>query len=302
MKYLLFNSLSDNGSGEKNALKAKNTDDSYIMKDVTGLEDCDMEKLLSDGIEIVLAGGDGTLNRFINRLGNKVPEKNIYYYPTGSGNDFMNDIADREKTLPVRLNRYIENLPVAEVNGKVYRFINGIGYGIDGYCCEEADKIKRKTKKPINYTRIALKGLLYAYRPVTAEVTVDGVKSRYANVWLVPTMNGRYYGGGMMIAPVQDRLNREGTVTTVVVSCKSRIRTLITFPMIFSGAHKDRKDIVKMFSGSEIHVSFDRPTALQVDGETVRNVTEYTVLSAEAYRRKVISGEKIEKSGDTLSV
>ena len=146
------------------------------------------------------------------------------------------------------------------------------------------------------------KGLLYAYRPVTAEVTVDGVKSRYANVWLVPTMNGRYYGGGMMIAPVQDRLNREGTVTTVVVSCKSRIRTLITFPMIFSGAHKDRKDIVKMFSGSEIHVSFDRPTALQVDGETVRNVTEYTVFSAEAYRRKVISGEKSEKSGDTLSV
>ena len=32
-----------------------------------------------------------------------------------------------------------------------------------------------------------------------------------------------------------------------------------------------------MYTGREVHVEFDRPTALQIDGETVTGVTEYTV-------------------------
>ncbi len=47
-------------------------------------------------------------------------------------------------------------------------------------------------------TAIAIKGLLFHYRPTNAVITVDGVTHTYKKVWLVPTMNGRYYGGGMM--------------------------------------------------------------------------------------------------------
>lgn len=34
-----------------------------------------------------------------------------------------------------------------------------------------------------------------------------------------------------------------------------------------------------MISGKEITVAFDRPTALQIDGETVTGVTEYGVMA-----------------------
>ena len=75
------------------------------------------------------------------------------------------------------------------MNGKKYKFINGIGYGIDGYCCEVGDKMREEAVKDINYTSIAIKGLLFHYHPTNATVTVDGRKHTYKKVWLAPTMN-----------------------------------------------------------------------------------------------------------------
>ena len=90
-------------------------------------------------------------------------------------------------------------------------------------------------------------------------------------------MNGRYYGGGMMIAPNQDRLNKERTVTNVVYKTGSKLKALIVFPSIFKGEHIKKEKMVKVVSGKKIKVTFDKPTALQIDGETIVNVLSYEV-------------------------
>lgn len=110
-------------------------------------------------------------------------------------------------------------------------------------------------------------------------VTVDGVSHRYRHVWLASTMNGRYYGGGMEVAPAQNRLNQNGTVSVVVLHCPSKLKTLMVFPSIFKGEHVKHTEMVEVLSGKEITVAFDRPTALQIDGETVTGVTEYGVMA-----------------------
>ena len=135
--------------------------------------------------------------------------------------------------------------------------------------------IKHKSKKKINYTAIALKGLLYGYKKVNAIVNVDGVINKYKNVWLAPAMKGRYFGGGMMVAPYQDR--KDGLVTSVVYFSKSKLKTLFIFPSIFKGKHTKYTKNVKMTKGKIIEVTFDRPTALQIDGEVVENVSSYVV-------------------------
>jgi len=58
---------------------------------------------------------------------------------------------------------------------------------------------------------------------------------------------------------------------------KGKIATLLAFPSIFKGEHINKKKMVSVFEGYNITVSFDRPTALQIDGETIKNVTEYSV-------------------------
>lgn len=178
------------------------------------------------------------------------------------------------------------------MKGKKYYFINGIGYGIDGYCCEKGDEIRAYSDKPINYTSIAVKGLLFHYKPANAVVTVDGKKYHYKKVWLAPTMNGRFYGGGMLPTPNQNRLNEDGLVSAMVMFGSGKLETLMVFPSIFRGKHIKHSEFVNVHSGQEIEVEFDRPAALQIDGETILNVSKYTVSAAHCKTRRELAYAK----------
>lgn len=277
---VLYNSLADNRHGEEKAAKIKKLA-GYEDAEFIDLIKADLREILSKSEDkIVLAGGDGTIHFFINKFGGKVPEHPLYYFPTGCGNDFKNDINERDGGEVVLLNDYLKNLPSVSVNDcKKICYLNGIGYGIDGYCCEEGDRLKKKTTKPINYAAIAIKGIFGKFKQRNAVVTVDGVEHKYSHVWLAATMNGRFYGGGMNIAPAQDRLNTERKQSVVVFHCKSKLHTLMVFPSIFKGKHVEHKKMVEVLTGHEITVAFDRPTPLQVDGETYLNVSHYSVTA-----------------------
>ena len=235
---------------------------------------------LTEGDKFVLVGGDGTLNRFVNDIEDKEYPFPMYCFAGGTGNDFINDVTGVKSDELVHINEYIRDLPVIEVNGEEHRFLNGIGYGIDGWCCEVGDEYRKKTGKAPNYTSIAISGLLGKFKPTHAKITIDGVTHEYDHVWMAPAMNGRYFGGGMMITPTQDRLNEARDLSVAVIIAKSRFRLLTIFPKIFKGKHTTYTDVYKLFVGKEVKVEFDRPVALQIDGETVLGVTTYTARSS----------------------
>ena len=280
--YVLFNPLAGNNDGE---LKAKKLENLYskkemVYKDITKINDYSgfVEELGKED-QIVVCGGDGTLNRFVNDTYNLNIRNNILYYATGNGNDFLRDLGKSEGANPFRINNYIKNLPSVTVNGETRYFLNGVGFGIDGFCCEVGDDLREKGKKP-NYTNIAVKGLLHGYKPTSATVIVDGQKKTYKKVWIAPTMYGRFYGGGMMPAPKQSRNNSKRLVSFAAVHNSGKLRTLYVFPSIFKGTHINRYTMVDVIKGHNITVKFDRPSALQIDGETISGVTEYQVQSA----------------------
>ena len=278
--YVLFNPYSGNGKGEEYARKLNSIlNDELIYFSMPKITDFKKFLSMTKGEDIIICGGDGTLNYFINHTDGIKYKNNILYYSTGSGNDFYNDVFKGKGEGPHLINEYLKDLPTVIVKGKEYKFINGIGYGIDGYCCEMGDLHRKKNTKPVNYTKIALKGLLYDYKPTNAIVTVDSVKHAYKKVWLASTMNGRYYGGGMMIAPYQNRLNSDRSLTVVVLHGKIKLKVLTAFASVFKGEHVRFKKIVDLYTAHEVKVEFDRPVALQIDGETILGVTEYTVKS-----------------------
>lgn len=288
---VLYNPLSSTGTGEQKAHKLDSILKGCQLEYRSLLDIPDKKTFLQElppSVTPILTGGDGTLSFFVNELGGENPTREIYYFPAGTGNDFLNDLNRTGESEPFLLNPYITDLPRIHFNGETHTFINGVGYGIDGYVCEEGDRIRKKTGKPINYTGTAIKGLLYAYKRTHATVTVDGVTSEYDHVWMTPTMLGRYFGGGMMCAPGQDRLNPKGTVSLMIMRSPSKLRTLLLFPSIFKGNHVKVTSIVSVIEGHTIHVKFDRPTALQIDGEVFSGVSEYTVTTAVAEGRKFV--------------
>ena len=282
---VLYNPLAGNGKGENAAKKLKEllNGDELTFTDMTKVSDYRaLFASMPEDERVIVSGGDGTLNRFINDTEEVAFANPVYYYATGSGNDFLKDIGGNVGDKPVCIDKYLKALPTVDVKGKSYRFINGIGYGIDGYCCEVGDKLRETSDKPINYAGIAIKGLLFHYHPTSATVIVDGVEHKYKKVWLAPTMNGRYYGGGMIPTPKQDRLNKEHTVSVMVYYGSGKVKSLAVFPSIFKGEHVNHKEMVEVLSGKEITVRFDSPAALQVDGETIIGVTEYSVRTGKA--------------------
>ena len=289
MTHILFNPLSNNKNGKVIAeqLVEKIGSSEAVLEDVTQIPDA-VEYLVSMPAEesVILCGGDGTINFLANFFRDKkvsvdAVRCSILYHAAGSGNDFAREFTEdkMDENGCIDLKPYIVNLPTVTVKGKTSLFLNGIGYGIDGYCCRVGDDIRATSTgdKPINYAAIAIKGIFFHFKPANATVTVDGQVHKFKKVWLAPTMNGNYYGGGMKITPQQDRLNKERTVTLAVWHTTGAIKTLMMFPKIFEGLLSQYPKYVSYFTGKQVKVEFDSPRDLQIDGETVRDVSEYSV-------------------------
>lgn len=288
MIHILYNPLSNNQRGILNSedfeqllARVISKEEEYKYYDITAILSLSQffESIPSSEV-VVVAGGDGTISNFVNSIYELKLKHRIYYYACGSGNDFYNDVKNYSGNYGhlISLNQYIQSLPYVLVNNLKKYFINGIGFGIDGYACEEGDRIRAKSKKKVNYTLIAIKGLLGAFHPVNAEVTVDNETASYKKVWLAPSMIGRFYGGGMKVAPFQERLNNEKTVTSIVAHDLSIPRIIQIFPKIFKGNHVKYTDYVTIKKGHRVTVVFDVPQSLQIDGDTITNVTTYTVV------------------------
>ncbi len=276
---VLFNPLSANGNGEREVKKIKKyVSEEIELVDMTKIESySDFFASLDDDDKLYICGGDGTLNRIINDCEDKFPENDIYFFGIGTGNDFLLDRGFKTPCPPLKINDCLKDLPTVDVKGKTYYFLNNVAFGIDGWVCGVAEEEKKKNPKiKSNYTIIALRGLLGQFSPRNATVTVDNNEPIHLErVWMSPTMNGKYFGGGMKVTPMQDRLNKDRTLTYMACHNSNRLQITTGFISIFGGHHVNNPT-AKFLTGHEITVEFDKPMTLNIDGEPIYDVLKYT--------------------------
>lgn len=284
MNYLLYNPLANNGKGDEAKKKA--------LKDIggqfPGMDDVDYSdvifedviKLLQPGDNVVVLGGDGTLNFLINDIKNTGATNDIsyYLYPAGLENDFVKDIQDKGiNTKLVPLNKYIFDVPKVKFNNKEMLFLNSVGFGVDGQTYDEAETLKSRGKK-INLNSIT-SSLLKKYEKTSATVTVDGEKKEYKDVYIAATMNGRFYTDGMKAAPEQNRLSHE--LSLVVIHDQIKGHGMKAISSIFKGMHTKFPEACEILKGEKITVTFDSPRAMSIDGELFENITSYEAFYEE---------------------
>ena len=103
-KYIiLYNPESGNKSAKS---KVYDLDDILTNNDLEYVEmtpDFDyktfMNKVKADE-RVVLCGGDGTVNRFVNEVDEADLSKPVFYFPLGSGNDFNRDVHGKLDNTP----------------------------------------------------------------------------------------------------------------------------------------------------------------------------------------------------------
>ena len=281
MTYILFNPLANNGKGTEGldevtaAARTRSGGVQPVLLDMTAGDPAAVLLGLSPADEAIICGGDGTLHRLINALDGAVPAADVYVWRLGTGNDFLRDVLGSAEQKMVRLNDYIKDLPLGETGGVRRRFLNNVSFGLDGQVCELGEQEKTRLGRPVNYIALTLRLVLRDFRTTSATVTVDGESRTYERVWLASAFNGRYVGGGQLLAPGQDRLGDK--LCCVVLYGLGRAGALLKLPRVVSGRH-GRMAHCDIRFGHDISVTFDHPAALNMDGEPFPRTTGFRAV------------------------
>lgn len=273
--YVIYNPLSNNKRGMELAQTVKDviTDDEFEFLNILNIKN--LKSFINetgDDDRVIIAGGDGTLNYFLNYYDEF--KKNVYFYPCGNGNDFARDIGKLNEL--ILLNEHINKIPYCIVNGETRKYINGVGIGIDGFVCAKVNE-KRFEKEDASYIKIALKAIFGDYKKTNATVWIDDKKYEFNNLWFLAAMKGRYCGGGFMMTPNQDRMSDNGEISLLAVHNASLPKILLAFMLVFKGKHTILKKSVSILKGNNIKIEFDAPSYMQLDGESYTDISKLEI-------------------------
>lgn len=232
------------------------------------------------GYDLVVAvGGDGTLNEVLNGFfADGVPVRPgaaLGYLPSGTGADFARTMGHYERTIDeqvacwrsdrLRLLDCGEVHFVATTGEKTRRlFINESSLGFSADTAEAVNRASKHFRGKLPFFLGVLR-TLGALRTPVLQVVIDGNTVHEGPTLLIAVANGRYFGGGMMIAPAAEV--DDGQFDIIVIRGMNRIQVLRKIPKIYSGRHLGEPE-VDAYRGREVHIH--APAAevlLEMDGE-----------------------------------
>ena len=198
---------------------------------------------LQQPVLLIGFGGDGTLREIVvGAAGAK--ELMIGSVAAGSGNDFARAYGTFKNAQEIKqfLNQpFSRKEDLGEFqNGEGYRFVSSSGIGFDAAISIAVNR--SIIKKKLNQVGLGkLVYLLYVIRTFlkfekfTLAVETGGTTVVYNDVWLATVSNQPYFGGGMKISPTSK--TDDGLLELTVVHHISRLKLLLVFGTVFSGAH-----------------------------------------------------------------
>lgn len=218
-----------------------------------------------DCYRVYSIGGDGTLNEVLNGLIGY--DSALAVIPAGSGNDFFRNIEDNsDESLLLRTIQGTERLiDVCKVNERY--FLNVASAGIDAEVVHNADRFK---KLPfLNGMSAYVAGVFYTvfkYKSFNSLITING-KQYNKRTLLIAVANGKYYGGGMKIAP-KANIN-DNKFEVYHVDNASPLRIIYLFPRLIKGTHEGIKEVT-YYSADMVTISSTKGFTLNIDGEILK--------------------------------
>jgi YegS/Rv2252/BmrU family lipid kinase len=176
------------------------------------------QKALREGYECVVAvGGDGTISEVVNGFfadGKALnPQAALGVIPRGTGGDFRKtfgwqvDDAQAMARLKTDATRPLDVglVEFQEPSGKQARryFVNICSFGVSGQVDHEVNHASKALGGKLSFTWASVKALL-KYSDKKVRLSLDDKPAEEVQVTTLAVANGRYFGGGMCVAPQAD--------------------------------------------------------------------------------------------------
>ncbi|WP_410000524.1 diacylglycerol/lipid kinase family protein [Mesorhizobium sp. SP-1A] len=239
-----------------------------------------------DGFGLVIAaGGDGTASEVADGLLQAADEgcgaAELGLIPCGTGIDFARGLG-----LPQDLDALVRR--IAEAKGRKIdagrisyvddhgalasrHFINIASLGLSGATDRAVNADKRKGRvsaKALFYWRTVAEFVRYRFQNV--RIAIDEGEPFEARMALVAVANGRYFGGGMMVAP--DAALDDGQFEIVILKAAGKLGLIRDIRLVYGGQHRNHPAIT-ILRGRKVTVEpigdgEENAALVDIDGES----------------------------------
>lgn len=227
------------------------------------LSELDQDNYQDEYVQIIAAGGDGTINVCVNAMIRNNIDLPIAIFPSGTANDFayyFNIPGDIDKMLDIALSGNYTYADVGKVNDRY--FINVAAMGDVVGVSQKTDPTLKNTIGVLAYY---LKGLSEVPNMKAVRVTLTTPEKVYREkMYFMVVMNGESAGGFKKISP--DSNINDGMLDVLLFRKMGIFEMPGLFLKILHGNHLDSKKVLH-FKTDKLRIETDSDLATDIDGE-----------------------------------
>lgn len=239
----------------------------YAVQDPVRLPET-IEKILGEGYElVVLGGGDGTVSSVVDFFADH--DAVLGLLPLGTANDFARTLG-----IPSNIDLACDTL----FNGKVVDidlglagdnyYVNVASVGLSAGVTQTLSTQLKQRAGPLAYPVAAFRAFL-KHEPFSARLSFPAGEHESLEqdrLLQVAVGNGRFYGGGMVVAPSSSIDDRTLDVYTIELG---RHRDLLGVARYLRSGDFVSNGSVRHYEASQVCVETDPELPINVDGELV---------------------------------
>ena len=251
----------------------------YAIRDPARLPETVREVLDedSDNRLLILGGGDGSVSSVVDFLAHHdVP---LGLLPLGTANDFARTLeipAEIEQACETIAGGKVVDVDLGLAGDNYYVNVASVGLGVEA--TRALSPWLKKGAGPLAYPVAAIRAFL-SHEPFSARLTFpdgDYEPVEYGRLLQVAVGNGRFYGGGMVVAPESGIDDRRLDVYAIELG---RPRDLIGVARYLKSGDFIRMDSVHHHRTERVRLETDPELSINIDGELVaRTPQDFSVV------------------------
>ena len=227
---------------------------------------------------VLVAGGDGTAHEVASGLldSGEADRVGIGLLPLGTGGDLMRTLGlprDLDGALARIQTGVRRRIDAARIRYRAWDgidregwLVNEISAGFGGVVVGMVNRGGRWLGATGMFLSATIRAIV-AHPAMAARIRVDGEIRHEGPLILATASNGRYFGGGMLVAP--DAVPDDGALDCIVIPFLTRAQLIHRLPALYAGRHL-RVDGVEHFRGRTIEVEpLGGDVPFEVDGEVL---------------------------------
>jgi diacylglycerol kinase (ATP) len=239
----------------------------YAIRDPARLPETVQEVLGSGYQFLILGGGDGSVSSVVDFLANR--DTVLGLLPLGTANDFARTLEipqDIEDACLTIAEGKVVDVDLGLAGDNYYVNVASVGLGVEA--TRALSPWLKKNAGPLAYPVAAIR-TFFRHEPFSARLTFpegDHQPEEYRRLLQVAVGNGRFYGGGMVVAPESGIDDRTLDIYAIELGQQ---RDLLGVARYLRSGDFIRMDNVHHFRTSRVRLETEPELPINIDGELV---------------------------------